>query len=92
MTPAQHATTAAAEVAFTSPIYVEVELAALRAQGHAILAGKTALADRYRANMKTWLKVTMLVGLVIIIIGGVMRSYPKTPKTDAGPALIAPSN
>ena len=36
MTPAQHATTAAAEVAFTSPIYVEVELAALRAQGHAV--------------------------------------------------------
>lgn len=58
----------------------------------AILAGKTALADRYRANMKFWLKVTMLVGLVVVIIGGVMRSYPRTPKTDAGPALVAPSN
>ncbi|OPZ56439.1 MAG: hypothetical protein BWY91_00364 [bacterium ADurb.BinA028] len=47
MTPAQHATTAAAEVAFTSPIYVEVELAALRAQGHAILAGKTGTGSNY---------------------------------------------
>jgi uncharacterized membrane protein len=58
----------------------------------AILAGKTALADRYRANMKSWLKITMFVGLIVVIIGGVMRSYPKTPKTEAGPALIAPSN
>ena len=47
MTPAQHATTAAAEVAFTSPIYVEVELAALRAQGHAIRAGKTGTGSNY---------------------------------------------
>ena len=58
----------------------------------AILAGKTGLADRFRANMKFWLKVTMLVGLVIVIIGSVMRSYPRTLKTDAGPALVAPGN
>jgi uncharacterized membrane protein len=56
----------------------------------AILAGKTGLADRYRAKMRTWLKVTFFVGLIIVVIGAVMRSYPKTPKADAGPALVAP--
>jgi uncharacterized membrane protein len=56
----------------------------------AILAGKTGLADRYRANMKKWLKVTFFVGLIIVILGAVMRSYPRTLKTDAGPALVAP--
>ena len=57
----------------------------------AVLAGKTALADRMRANMKFWLTITMLIGLVIVIIGGVMRSYPREPKAAAaGPTLVAP--
>lgn len=47
MTPAQHATLAATEAAFTSPDYVEAELAALRAQAHAILAGKTGSGGNY---------------------------------------------
>lgn len=58
----------------------------------AVLAGKTALAERFRQNMKYWLAVTMLVGLVIVIIGSVMRSYPRTPKPMTGPALVAPNN
>jgi hypothetical protein len=59
----------------------------------AILAGKTALAESFREKMPTWLKVTMCVGLLIVIVGGVMRSYPRTPKpTAGGPALVAPSN
>lgn len=57
----------------------------------AILAGKTALAERFREKMKFWLTVTMLVGLVIVVIGSVMRSYPREPKPTSGPALVAPN-
>ena len=56
----------------------------------AVLAGKTALAERFREKMKFWLTVTMLVGLVIVIIGSVMRSYPRQPKPTTGQALVAP--
>jgi len=59
----------------------------------AILAGKTALAESFREKMPTWLKVTMLVGILIVIIGGVMRSYPRMPKpVDGGPALVSPTD
>jgi len=34
----------------------------------------------------------MLVGLAIVIIGGVMRTFPREPKPVAGPALVAPDN
>jgi uncharacterized membrane protein len=59
----------------------------------AILAGKTALAESFREKMSTWLKVTILVGVLLVIIGGVMRNYPRVPKeTAGGPALVAPTN
>jgi hypothetical protein len=35
--------------------------------------------------------VTLLVGLVIVVIGSVMRSYPREPKAIAGPSLVAPN-
>ena len=56
----------------------------------AILAGKTALAESFREKMPTWLKFTMLVGIVIVIIGGVMRSYPREPKPDRRPRPQSP--
>lgn len=59
----------------------------------AILAGKTPLAESFREKMATWLKVTILVGIVIVIVGGVMRTYPRIPKAEGGgPALLAPTN
>jgi len=58
----------------------------------AILAGKTGLAERFREKMKLWLTVTMCVGLVIVIIGSVMRSYQRTSKAANGPTLVAPDN
>jgi len=58
----------------------------------AILAGKTALAESFREKMPMWLKVTMAVGLVVVVIGSVMRSYPREPKPIEGPAIVAPSN
>jgi cytochrome c biogenesis protein CcdA len=57
----------------------------------AILAGKTALAESFRERMKYWLTVTMLIGVLIVIIGSVMRSYPRTPKPIEGPAIVAPN-
>lgn len=58
----------------------------------AILAGKTTLAESFREQMPKWLQLTMFVGIVIVIIGSVMRSYPREPKPIEGPAIVAPSN
>jgi uncharacterized membrane protein len=58
----------------------------------AVLAGKTALAGSFRQKMPMWLKVTIAIGIVIVLIGSVMRSYPREPKPIEGPAIIAPSN
>lgn len=60
----------------------------------AILAGKTALAESFREKMTSWLKVTLVVGIVIVLIGGVMRNYPRILKDSegGGPSLVAPTN
>lgn len=59
----------------------------------AILAGKTALAESFREKMTSWLKLTLVVGIVIVIVGGVMRTYPRIPKAEGGgPTLVAPTN
>jgi uncharacterized membrane protein len=59
----------------------------------AILAGKTALAESFREKMTSWLKLTLAIGIVIVLVGGVMRMYPRVPKDveGGGPALIAPA-
>ena len=41
----------------------------------AILAGKTSLADKLRANMVMWLNLTWTAVMAIIIIGALMRTY-----------------
>ena len=58
----------------------------------AILAGHTPLAEQFRQKMKFWLSACLVAAVVVVVIGSVMRSYPREPKTIAGPALIAPSN
>jgi hypothetical protein len=58
----------------------------------AILAGKTALAESFREKMTSWLKLTLAIGIVIVLVGGVMRMYPRVPKAEGGdPVLIAPA-
>jgi putative copper export protein len=52
----------------------------------AILAGRTALADRMRHSATTWLNVAIALSLAILIVGAVMRSYPRVPK-PAGEAM-----
>ncbi|WP_428308840.1 hypothetical protein [Lacipirellula sp.] len=41
----------------------------------AILAGRTAAADKFRARMGTWLNLAWFAVLAIIIIGALMRTY-----------------
>ena len=39
-----------------------------------------------------WLSVCLILGIITVVLGSVMRTYPRTPKVDttAGPTLIAP--
>jgi uncharacterized membrane protein len=55
-----------------------------------LLAGRSALADQLRERMKFWLGVCLLIGMLAVVIGSVLRSYPHTPRTLAGPTLVAP--
>lgn len=41
----------------------------------AILAGKTALADKFRANMGQWLNFAWLAVMGIIVLGALLRTY-----------------
>jgi uncharacterized membrane protein len=57
-----------------------------------LIAGRSPAADQLRQRMKFWLGVCLLTGILVVILGSVLRSYPHTPKTLAGPALVAPDN
>ena len=41
----------------------------------AILAGKTALAEKFRANMGQWLNFAWLAVMGIIVLGALLRTY-----------------
>jgi uncharacterized membrane protein len=60
----------------------------------ALLAGRTSIADKLRQNWRTWLNVCLAIGLITVILGSFLRTYPRTPKLDAAtpPQLIAPAN
>jgi hypothetical protein len=51
----------------------------------ALLAGKTALADRLRANFYAWLTVCVFIGIAIVILGGVLRTFDHK-RRETGPA------
>ncbi|HEX6962256.1 MAG TPA: hypothetical protein VF175_10345 [Lacipirellula sp.] len=40
-----------------------------------ILAGKTAAADRFRANMGRWLNIAWTAVIAIVVIGAFLRTY-----------------
>ena len=58
----------------------------------AVLAGKSLLAERFRQQMKLWLGICLVVAIIVVIIGSVMRSFPRTPQPIEGPQLVAPAN
>ena len=43
----------------------------------AILAGKTALADKFRLKMGRWLGIAWTTSLAIVIIGALLRTFPR---------------
>jgi uncharacterized membrane protein len=57
-----------------------------------LIVGRSPFADQLRERMMFWLGVTLMIGVVVVLLGSVLRSYPHTPKSLAGPALVAPSN
>lgn len=60
----------------------------------AILAGRSPAAEALRQRMRFWLSVCLLLGLIVVLLGSVLRSYPHTRLAD-GPALpgaAMPSN
>jgi uncharacterized membrane protein len=52
----------------------------------ALLAGRTAAADAIRQKWRLWLNVCIALGLVAIILGSVLRTFPHVRKADAAPA------
>lgn len=60
----------------------------------ALLAGRTAIAETIRQNWRLWLNVCLALGLVTVILGSLLRSFPHIRKVDAAdpPQLIAPVN
>jgi uncharacterized membrane protein len=55
-----------------------------------LLAGRSAGAAELRQRMKFWLGLCLLAGILVVILGSVLRSYPHTPKALSGPTLVAP--
>lgn len=60
----------------------------------ALLAGRTAVADRIRQKWRMWLIVCLLLGFIAVALGSVLRTYPHIRRADAGgpPQLVAPAN
>ena len=58
----------------------------------ALLAGRSAAAQTLRQKMRFWLTTCLILGVLTVVLGSVLRTYPRIPKVDApaGPTLIAP--
>jgi uncharacterized membrane protein len=50
------------------------------------LAGKSALAEKLRQNIKLWLNVTILLSVIVVCLSGVLRMANKVPKHAANAA------
>jgi uncharacterized membrane protein len=71
---------------------LKIVLALVLMMFSALLAGRTATADSLRRKWRTWLTLTLLIGIITVAVGSVMRTYPRTPKLDTPPetTIIAP--
>jgi putative copper export protein len=52
----------------------------------ALLAGRTPLAERLREKFYFWLTTAVLIGVAIVILGGVLRTFEHQRKDAAGEA------
>lgn len=60
----------------------------------ALVAGRSPAAEVIRQKMRFWLGVCLALGVLTVVLGAMLRSYPHTPKIDNMPAAIevAPAN
>jgi uncharacterized membrane protein len=58
----------------------------------ALLAGRSPLAQKFRQQWRVWLNVCLVLGVIVVALGSVLRTYPRSQKLDApvAPTLIAP--
>lgn len=52
----------------------------------ALLAGKTSAAEKMRQRFRLWLSVCLTLGVVVIMLGSVLRSIPREPKIEEAAA------
>lgn len=57
----------------------------------AMLAGKSPAGERFRQNMRFWLGVCLVLGVLVVTLGSTLRSIPHVSKVGE-PDLIAPAN
>ena len=60
----------------------------------AMLSGRSAAAAKLRQNLRLWLNLCLILGIITVVFGSVLRTFPRALKIDApnGPQLIAPAN
>jgi hypothetical protein len=51
----------------------------------ALLAGRTPAAESIRQKWRLWLNVCLLLGILVVILAGVLRSFPHNPKSTTTP-------
>jgi uncharacterized membrane protein len=58
----------------------------------ALLAGRSAAAQTLRQKFRFWLTTCLILGILTVVLGSVLRTYPRVQKVDAPaePTLIAP--
>jgi len=57
----------------------------------AILSGRSAAAESLRSKMRLWISICLILGVITVVLGSVLRSYPHIIKSNvpAPPAQIA---
>jgi uncharacterized membrane protein len=54
-----------------------------------LLAGRTALAERLRANARAWLSLNLALAVAVVCLSGVLRTAPRAAKVAAPAAAAA---
>jgi uncharacterized membrane protein len=56
-----------------------------------VLAGRSALADKFRGSIRLWLNLNILLAIVIVCLSGVLKSAKRVDKISPPPAAISHS-
>jgi hypothetical protein len=60
----------------------------------AMLSGRSTAAERIRQNMRLWLNLCLVLGIITVVLGSVLRTFPRALRVDAreGTQIIAPAD